>query len=253
MGSEMCIRDRPIDFRLLYPEMNPYADNQNIWHGRSVSQPSSPNFMQLHQPSPADDPQPFQMPRSPTYPPTGRRRMHSTGVGDAAFADEEEFRLFVEATAGLPPETSFRHSISVSSPSSSRRQQSRDYDMREYRGSSDVRSRSEHIVSPIEQTPTTMRALEQLAQLPQATAPSRRQRMEASPSGLDLWLPSPIRAVTPVTPDFGTYEEDSEGGDEELPDYAASQAQAQAGQRAEAARRARELQRRWQQSSGRQF
>ena len=66
---------------------------------------------------------------------------------------------------------------------------------------------------------------------------------------LDDWLSRSARAAS-STGDVSPLEE-SFGFDDELPDYAESQAQAQAGQRAEAARRAQELQRRWIESGAR--
>lgn len=285
--------EQRVDVSLLYPQLSPYDDRSSIHsapdtlqHVRSASQPSSPNYMQLQHSARSDEPHPLQIPRSPTYPPAGRRRMHSaSGVQDAAFADEHEFRLFVEATAGLGPESAFRHPHSQSSSGSSQRQQSIEHNSRrnERNGNGNARSpparsASDHIVSPVEETPTTMWALQQLAQMPQASSQSaapRRQRLETSASGLDLWLqppsaatsppvpgftlppapsstPPPARNFTsPVPPDFGMYDEEPEPDDDELPDYASSQAQAQAAQRVEATRRAQELQRRWQQAGGR--
>lgn len=112
---------------------------------------------------------------------------------------------------------------------------------------------SERLVSPLQETPTTMRALQQLAQLPHdslgsgqqdaqiaQTPSSTRRANEAAMAGVDLWIEPPTPAfdeddVSPII-------------DDELPDYASSQQQAQAEQRAEATRRAQELQRRWRQS-----
>jgi len=247
---------RPIDMSMLYPQMSPYDDEQTspysapdaLQHGRSCSQPNSPNFTQLHPPDPTHDPHAFQLPRSPTYPPAGRRRMHSaSGIQDAAFADEQEFRLFVEATAGLGPESSsFRHTSPTALPSTSSPQ--RQWRMEHYAPSPVERTAvnwsalDEPLVSPLEETPTTLLAFQQLAQMPEAT--TLQPRRQTSASGLDSWLQSLIAAPPDSTPH-------DEVGEDELPDYASSQAQAQAAQRAEAARRAQELQRRWQASGGR--
>ncbi|KAK5136390.1 hypothetical protein LTR08_003516 [Meristemomyces frigidus] len=253
--------------------MNPYhsqfgmssASDEMQHVPRSVSQPNSRNWFPRSYDR--DDPQPGQLPRSPTYPPTGRRRMHSdTGVQDGAFADEMEFRLFVEATAGLGPEQAFRNSTHQPSPVSIRRPHSWDDDHYSSRASP-----SEELVSPLEETPTTLRALQhlaqmprashepqrqatltalqQLAQMPQASSDQPRQRMQASASGLDLWLTSADDSASPEH-DYVDSGDEEHLPDEEPPDYASSQAQAEASQRAEAARRAQELQWRWQSRSG---
>ena len=98
-----------------------------------------------------------------------------------------------------------------------------------------------------------MQALAHLAQMPQAgrTFESHpRQVRQAANAGVDLWSEPPTR-WQPTMPqssldDDGDGDDDLPPPDDELPNYAESQAQAQAGQRAEAARRAQELQRRWQ-------
>ncbi|TKA80645.1 hypothetical protein B0A55_01854 [Friedmanniomyces simplex] len=241
--------------------MSPYADRlphasapAAIQHvPRSVSQPNSPSYFQ--QRFQESEPPFLHIPRSPTYPPAGRRRMHSaSGVTDAAFADEEEFRLFVDATAGLGPEQAFRH---TSTPSRSRGNSTQ----LNTRPSAPQQASS----SPAEQTPTTLRALEHLAAMPQASTQQQRQsrqRLGTSPSGLDLWLQPPSRPISAGglrSSDYDEDEDDSDEGDDfeqlppddELPDYAQSQAQAQAHQRAEAARRAQELQRRWREGGER--
>ncbi|KAK3636933.1 hypothetical protein LTR56_012593 [Elasticomyces elasticus] len=218
-------QERPArDTTLLYPEMSPYADrmpSDPARGPRAVSQPSSPSYFQTR--FQESEPPFMQIPRSPTYPPAGRRRMHSaSGVTDAAFQDEEDFRLFAAATAGLGPEQAFRQP------------------------NSPIRSRSSpQPVSPEEQTPTTMRALQHLASMPLASTQQSRSRLQASAGGLDLWLQPPSR---PRSPDEDS--DDELPPDDELPDYAQSQAQAQQHQRAEAARRAQELQRRWHASGG---
>lgn len=239
-----------VDYSLLYPQLSPYeplfssrsAPDELQSKPRSVSQPSTPNHSQ--QRFEDVEPHPNRLPRSPTYPPAGRRRMQShTGVQDAAFADEHEFRLFVEATAGLGPEQAFRSLHPHPSSRFVECQRSQNHDR-----SGDCTSPTEELVSPLEETPTTLRALQHLAQMPQASSEPPRRRLQAAASGLDLWLQPPTATsttdVSPVEPvdDHSMYDE--------LPDYASSQAQAQAGQRVEAARRAQELQRRWHQSGG---
>jgi hypothetical protein len=229
--------------------------------------------------------------------------MHSaTGVGEAAFADEKEFRLFVEATVGLGPEQAFRNSPhSPSSPSRRWRSTSDELNSRQHR-----RYTTEQTLSPSEGTlsPSTARALQGLShipdlypsaerrgtmtafqevpimpeslerpparrgtlsayqEVPQMFEPSRqplthsqsaRRPLQTSSSGLDLWLSSQGGAP-PTTADLSPIDMEEEDelppGDDELPDYASSQAQVQAAQRVEATRRAQELQRRWQASGG---
>ncbi|KAK3066143.1 hypothetical protein LTR53_017631, partial [Teratosphaeriaceae sp. CCFEE 6253] len=236
------VEEHSANTALLYPGMSPYADRLPVsapaegHHiSRSVSQPASPSYFQ--QRFQESEPPFMHIPRTPTYPPAGRRRMHSaSGVTDAAFADEEEFRLFVDATAGLGPEQAFRHPSSPSRPYDNGR-------------SSNRYSAPGRAVSPDEQTPTTMRALQQLASMPQASPQPPRQRLQTSAGGLDLWIQPPSRPRSASSIDFGEVEELPP--DDELPDYAQSQAQALRHQRAEAARRAQELQRRWNESGSR--
>ena len=252
--AEDDIEASSIDPTLLYPQMSPY-DNQltavsapdELEHPHiTVSQPSTPDWMRLQQEPPEPN---SALPRSPTYPPTGtgRRRFHSaSGVTDAAFQDEHDFRLFVEATAGLGPIPAFRHEQSSSSSS---RQRSRHED-----DSNDRQSRVDFPVSPIEESPIAERAMHGLPQMPFDNAltrrndqPTQRQRLETSASGLDLWLQPPSATASHDWTSVPDIVQD----DDELPDYASSQAQAQAAQRVEAARRAEELQRRWRESGGR--
>ncbi|KAI7262416.1 hypothetical protein KC345_g9435 [Hortaea werneckii] len=193
------------------------------------------------------------IPRSPTCPPTGRRRMHSdSDVQDDAFRNESDFRLFVEATAGLEPEQPAKpkpdslHYPSDTSP--------------HHYGS----SQPYDLVSPVAETPTTLHALQGIAQMPKSASPPRRRRpLETSPLdpiAFDLSLHSGVppssRLGAPSDPastfdGVGESPLSSDDDEDELPDYAASQAQAQAAQRVEAARRAQELQRRWQEGAKR--
>jgi hypothetical protein len=246
----------PVDLNMLYPQMNPYGHSgrlstssthsapDELEHVRSRERSGSSASQYLPPPTSNDLPLPMGVPRSPTYPPGGRGRMHSSaGLGDAAFDDEAEFRLFVEATAGLGPEQSFRHSDPLSPVvASPRRTQS------ERTPLVHVQSPVRDMVSPLSDTPTTRLALQQLAQMPEASYHSQTPTdlLEVSPSNLvDSWLQA--RTATPDILDVSPLEEE----DDELPDYAESQAQAQQHQRAEAARRAQELQRRWQLSGAR--
>ena len=246
-------RGRQVDVSRLYPPSSPYEQSRLSTHSAPdelehrhlhyVSQSSVPGYMVLSSPSPHDDPVPMSLPRTPTYPPSGRRRMHSaTGVGDAALADEEEFRLFVEATAGLGPEQAHReppsHHLAYSAhgppqqeiPPTSRSHTTGD------------------LVSPLGETPTTMFALQQIAQMPEISPRTQSEPRRTSFTDLDRWLQAPGTSM--AIPDVSPVEDTPED-DDELPDYAQSQAQAHDRQRAEATRRAQELQRRWQQSGSR--
>ncbi|KAI6881332.1 hypothetical protein KC318_g16598 [Hortaea werneckii] len=180
-----------------------------------------------------------------------------SGVQDDAFRNESDFRLFVEATAGLEPEQPPK-----SKPASSH------YPSDTFPPLQAPSSQLHDIVSPVAETPTTLHALQGIAQMPKSVSPPRRHRQHETPSldpiAFDLSLHSaipPSSRVRPPTPrsscsTFGGGAGDSpfssdEDDDEELPDYAASQAQAQAAQRVEAARRAQELQRRWEEGAKR--
>ncbi|KAI6838597.1 hypothetical protein KC332_g6082 [Hortaea werneckii] len=246
---------------LLHPQRNQHVDDystvsdQSRASPRSISQPNTPSHLQTR----FDESQPTPMPslgipRSPICPPTGRRRMHSdSGVQDDAFRNESDFRLFVEATAGLEPEQPPKpkpdslHYPSDTSPH--HYGPSQPYD----------------IVSPTVETPTTLHALQGIAQMPKSASPPHRRRPLETPPldpiAFDLSLHSgvpPSRSLRPPTDSSSTFGGVGESPlssdeDEELPDYAASQAQAQAqaAQRVEAARRAQELQRRWQEGAKR--
>lgn len=259
---DLLSREKPLpsqaqlDSSLLYPQLSPYHNTGRLSsysthsapdelerpYARSSSRSSDGGYLDAPR---SDIPQQsISVPRSPTYPPAGRGRMNSaTGVGDEAFEDEAQFRLFVEATAGLGPEQIFRHNNDALSPlsSSPRRTQSERI--------LNHHSPTRDLVSPLSDTPTTRLAMAQLAQMPEASPLPFREPMTTSHSGLDLWLQPPNRRDD----DFGIspMEEFEDSFDDELPDYAESQAQAQQHQRAEAARRAQELQRRWQLSGGR--
>ncbi|KAK3620769.1 hypothetical protein LTR56_023181 [Elasticomyces elasticus] len=201
--------------------MSPCEDRR-LWETtggpRAVSQPNSSSY--FHQHFQESEPTFMQIPRSPTYPAVGRRQRHSaSGMTDAAFQDKEDSRLFAAATAGLEPEGAFRQAASP--------------------------IRSQQATSPEEQTPTTVRAFQHLACMPTAFTSQFRSGLQASAGELDPWLQSPSRSM------FVDVDSDDELLlDDELPDYAQSQAQAQQHQRVEAARRAQELQRRWRASGG---
>lgn len=241
-------REEPFDVSMLYPQISPYDDRMSTYsapeylehhHVRSLTEPENIGY-----PIPTSrnlEPVPTSIPRSPTYPPvTGRRRGQSTADHD--FDDVEDFHLFAQATAGLGPDVAFRHSHPMSPTETSR------WRSENQMPTLNRSATTSNLVSPLGETPTTMYALQQIPQMPerhQFNLP-RRERDETFTPGLDMWLNNPqhasveIEEVSPID-EF----------DDELPDYAESQAQAQAHQRAEAARRAQELQRRWQLSGSR--
>lgn len=252
---------------LLYPQLSPYDGettstvllDEPRQHLRSVSQPNTPSFMAIRTHS--EEPDEYSL-IAPAFPPsriTPPRSLAATT--EAPFTDDEEFHLFVQATAGLGPEQHLRDSPTTV-PSSDHQGPRRD--TMQYSNNHNNRQHQQQqwdppssLVSPIhtEQTPTTLRALQHLAQMPQQQAPTstttftlpRRPTphrvvtdpIHASDGGLDLWMEPPSAdhedAVSPL-------EED------ELPGYAESQAQAQAVQAEGARRRAQELARRWQQA-----
>ena len=247
---------QPLDSTMLYPQMSPYdgVDNDGFgnetydYYPRSVSQPVTPGL-----PQPGSQQSAVPTLTFPTYTPAVAPARGDNS--DAAFNDEHEFRLFVEATAGLGPVLSLDRRESSSEPAG-------DYAQDTYTG-------LQSNVSPTAVTPTTLQALQHLAQMPQSTPPrtpspppshQQRPHLQRFGSDFDSWLQAPpsqprltqhlsmphMANLTPLehwqdVPDMSPIED-------ELPDYASSQAQAQAAQRIEATRRAQELQRRWQES-----
>ena len=232
---------------LLYPQLSPYdgestpEEPQQHSTMRSVSQPNTPSF-HAYRGHHADEPddEVSLMSGIPNFLPPARQHTTTT---EAPFTDDEEFHLFVQATAGLGPEQPLRGSPVY----------------QENRGRHTYQNRQSQeealpLVSPIhQQTPTTVRALQHMAQLPQPvfTLPRRptAQRLvtepiHASDGGLDLWVEPPSADMNNEGGDVSPMEAD----EDELPGYAESQAQAQAVQATEARRRAQELARRWQQA-----
>ncbi|EME49944.1 hypothetical protein DOTSEDRAFT_68684 [Dothistroma septosporum NZE10] len=254
------------DPAVLYPQMSPYNDAASSYSApddlglapRAVSQPNNTSsyWQTPHHASDGDDGSALTMiPRIPTYPPAGRRRTRAVAnSAEATFTDEEEFHLFVQATAGLGPEQAFRDLNSPEeSPRRSRTRASRTF-------STPQAPPSNELVSPVQETPTTIHALQQLAQMPRDPrlhAPARlgagqsfaAQRLDTALGGIDLWL-QPPSAVSEQDDGVVSPIDDDDDDDDELPNYAASQAQAHAAQRAEATRRAQELQMRWQLRTG---
>lgn len=240
-------------------------------------------------------------------------------IPDTTFADEAEFQLFADATAGLGgfDEPGFRSSPSRDAssqylPSQSNRRRRGILDnpepfVEEYRSGADYpRGAPREFVSPLEYPPITPTSSQHLAQIPQATT-TRRARAGSRPAStiftgaamvdIDPFMP-PARPTSTAVPtiegssrtrmttsprtrgavqsmavgyddasfgygyddgrdfegrelDFILDEEDELDPDDELPDYAQSQAQAQAHQRIEATRRAQELAMRWHLSGSR--
>ncbi|KAH9834264.1 hypothetical protein Tdes44962_MAKER08681 [Teratosphaeria destructans] len=300
-----------VDFARLYPAVGPYDDGRSTSCSapddlqsrvRPVRQPIYPDYRQTEPRSvPPYLRQAF--PRSPSYPPAGQRRTHRAfGVGDAAFEDEEEFRLFVQATVGLSPELSQRPQTTYSSWSPTRTQRSVSDVLS---GGACRRERDEQVLSPTTDalSPATARAFQELSLIPrsahrpparqdtmiayqqvptmpemlqpqqphcqqpeylpqyqgQRQSPRERPTLQTMASAPNLWVRLPDAApesspqVSPIDledcADFAPPSPLSDD-DDELPDYAASQAQAQARRRVDAARRAQELQRRWRESGG---
>ena len=214
------IQEQPFDVTFLYPDVNPYSDRHSTCsapddlehhHVRSLSQPGSSSFMEstlgIH-----DTPL-TGIPRSPTYPPsTGGQRHGSRRMRDREFEDEEDFHLFAQATAGLGPDQAFR--LAYSPPTSTTPQRA-------------ARTRLPQLSRPTtsgdrmpsdEGTPTTVYALHQLPQMPEGRRQSQRERLQHSNSNLDLWLQLPSSLVE------GTDVSSVDDFDDELPDYAESQA-----------------------------
>ena len=246
----------PMNATLLYPQMSPYSqDEDDIGHATfdyyppSVSQPVTPRLGDTTT-STRDTHAAALVSQGPTTANEYNERGFSTS--DAAFNDEHEFRLFVEATAGLGPIASiddhmFGPNLSGSQP----------VDIRAPR-----REGTWPTTSPIAETPNTIQALQHLAQMPQSTPEPQpsRPHLQRFGSNFDDWLQTqpaqPRLAQQHSMPQMSAHAPlggwqdiaDSLPIEDELPDYAASQAQAQAAQRVEATRRAQELQRRWQMS-----
>ena len=252
--NQNAAQDQSVDVERLYPQMNPYADRTSTYSTYSAPEILEhyhiPSMVQVEPPSYPTSPSrhldlpPTSIPRSPTYPPATRRRGNSAAGGDDnAFTDEEEFHLFVQATAGLGPDVAFRHSHPMS-PTERWRAENDIPMLNRSATTGDIGE----VVSPLGETPTAVYGLAQLPQMPEWHQHSlpRRERAESVTPGLNQWLNNPavglmeFEEISPV-----------DDRDDELPDYAQSQAEAQAHQRAEAARRAQELQRRWQMSGSR--
>ncbi|GAB7358248.1 hypothetical protein MBLNU230_g0399t1 [Neophaeotheca triangularis] len=278
---------------------------------RSISQPNTPSWQALgHSPG---ERQPLD--NAHTFSASSQSQSHGTSrtlTRDEAFEDEAEFRLFVEATAGLSPEDNRRSSVYNIDPfeaqihhQQQQQQRQRNPIQHDYSVSPlEPRDQSayptltpNYSISPLEQnhpsppprphrinhtspqrseqqTPTTLRAFRTLAAMPQASPPSRHHQPNSHPPqppsrphsqpqarppsipppGLpstsyphpnshQALLPNPLERLLPA-------DDENVNQDDELPDYDTSQAEAQARSRAEASRRAQELQRRWREARG---
>jgi hypothetical protein len=229
----------PMNATLLYPQMSPYSQpDDDIGHTtfdyypRSVSQPVTPRLGETSTAAHETYATAF-----PSHGPAAENEFNSTGfsTGDAAFNDEHEFRLFVEATAGLGPIASIDDQMFVSNLSGSQ-----PVDIR-----ASHRAETHPFVSPVAETPNTVQALQHLAQMPQGTHDPQpaRPELQRFGSNFDDWLHSspahPRLAQQHSMPQMsahaplGSWQDiaDSLPIEDELPDYAASQAQAQAAQR----------------------
>lgn len=179
-----------------------------------------------------DYPSSVAFPRSPTYPPVISSREHyNRATHDSDFVDEEEFHLFVQATTGLALDDTL--SDLDPDPSSDGRPH-------RYNETHDItiwNQQEPDIVPPFDNTSDTLIAVRQLAQTPSFSPVANsaidllRSHFEPEPSFLDA---DQIDIVDEVN--------------DELPNYEESQAQAHEHHRAEATRRAQELQMRWRQT-----
>ncbi|KAF2719420.1 hypothetical protein K431DRAFT_111490 [Polychaeton citri CBS 116435] len=256
---EPTAQDQP-NPTFLYPQLSPYDDpvrTQRAYEAsapvlsmqRSVSQPQSPTWFNSPQSATATEGLPsLGIPRAPTYPPatpssaSSRRRMYTSDT--ATLQDDQELAMFAAASVGLGPEGTFRPAHASIDTSG------RPF----YAGSRATAryspQRSDTISSTVE-TPTTRMALEQLASMPSSSVPSNHRPLaRPSATGLDAWMSNPTPSVNLEGTGPTAMQPDVSPIDEELPDYATSQAQAVAKSRQAAANRAQELQRRWRAGMG---
>lgn len=246
----------PPNTTMLYPQLSPYSQPDDFayatfdYYPRSVSQPVTPGLVNAENASHDIYSTPLAT-SGPIF-----ESLHNDTIfptNDAAFNNEHEFRLFVEATAGLGPIPNIDDRDFTSGPPRSQPMEI----------VTSHRAESRPFTSPIAETPNTIQALQHLAQMPRST-PSPQSEQPPPPrfeSDFEDWLHHSPRAHSrlaqqhsmPHISASGPLEDwqdvpDTTPIEDELPDYAASQAQAQAAQRIEATRRAQELQRRWQES-----
>lgn len=175
---------------------------------------------------------------------SSRTRPHTWLSPTEPFADASQFHLFVEATTGLPDESD------PWSPNGPNRLQSSLFARRSSRGSIPVPP--QYIPAPI---PDRTR---QTASWQSFEPPLTSSRSVSAPTSTIL----PQNAFRPhhahLTPHMNAINaelemlglEDDSRDDDELPDYAQSQAEMNAKKRAEAAARARDLEARWRGARG---
>ena len=239
-----------LDTTMFYPEMSPYEEQSRSQSApvrrdhpyRPISRPEPTSYYheyyQPYRPVTTAATRPTPQTRS-----TGARRYNRTPAGDAIFSNDNEFHLFVQATSGFGPEQPPRASASSTGCVPRRWSDNEADDVRHMSVAGDI-------ISPSLETPTSLLALQHLAQMlgdprlpPQEASGLERARARNRSSSSytqQVWLNPPFHPQS----DSG----DSTPSDDGLPDYAHSQAEAAAIQRAEAARRAQELRRRWEQS-----
>ncbi|KAM3415956.1 hypothetical protein BST61_g9446 [Cercospora zeina] len=237
----------PTDPTLLHPQISPYdpdssydARDGRFSTPRAISQPVTPSLRGRREYEDEAEETLNGFSSLSIAPLAPRRRPHTViNTPEAPFTDEEEFHLFVQATAGLGPACPMRASPIVTANEEDRR-----------RHTMHSQPDPTQLASPAQQTPTTLLALQHLAQMPQQafTLPRRPadqrpavQPIHASDGGLNLWAEPGRRDAN---------EGDVSPVEEELPGYAESQAQAHAAQATAARRRAQELARRWHAAHG---
>lgn len=198
------------------------ADEMQHYGQRSRSADRSAGYRSFSSP---DDSLPETYARAAAYwPPTQHPGPGATSCNDNALAHAADYRLFVEATAGLGMQDEFTRSTSDLSQPRHRIPR---------RPLPSRNTEPVRLASSPEDGSATITSLQQLAQMPLGP--------EQPISNINLQSSS-ADEISPV--------DEPEGFEDELPDYAESQAQAQAYLREAAARRAEELQRRWRLSGG---
>lgn len=217
------------DVSLLYPQLNPYDDRSSVYSAPEDFEHMGERLgAELVSPLTAGDFSPSSPLRSPTYPPVTRNRSHNSVVDDAALTDAEEFHLFVQATAGLGFDDeagrvrSDQSLVSRRGPGIFAPQISTD------------ETTFGNAISPVEEGSNTLRAMPQLAQIPDGSNISFASTTQPS-------QPTRVSSAPPVQWTI----EDFEGYSDDLPDYEESQNQHWSSRRLEATRRAQELAMRW--------
>jgi hypothetical protein len=178
---------------------------------------------------------------------SSRPRPHTWLSPTEPFADPSQFHLFVEATTGLPDDSD------PWSPNGPSRLQSSLFARRSSRGS--VSTPPQYIPAPIPDR-THQTASWQSFEPPLTTSRSVSAPM-SSVLPQDTFTPyhanlTPhMNAINAELEMLGLDVDHSQDDDDELPDYAQSQAEMNAKKRAEAAARARDLEARWRGARGR--